>query len=847
MHGNKTNLSVATAAAKARQTRQTGVRFGMYFYLMSLVLITGLIFLAYYHQEDGLALLASEKDQLNQIKEQFLKRIQQTQFAAPIYQQNNNNLRSSSEEEEKIPVVSTKSWAPTTLPTLSPTAAVPPTPPPTPHPTPRPTKKTVTITTATSTMDTMPKSNTNRKRKNPPGSSDANSNKKKKKKKNKARRYAGSEILDIESDWAFHGELPWIEVMPTNKIPLKKDRRVVFHNLSLFTMNRSPGPRSSIPGRSRDLLIAEERLKEHIFHKNQSLADGTIPLDDAIDALYQTCQGPVYLGMATVKDDLYWQLIENFFYTSVRFNFSDCAMIICISDEKCLQQCAEAYFPCYNYQYRAEYDGKYLPSLLGENWEPTTIDDEEEKQLLAAKEIKKKSRVRIPTMEQIAQVKLLLVPKALQRGVSLFLLDLDVGFLHDPVHLVRPFLETPIVDIMVQEDMIFLMNRSRAGWKSWHTEPLPNIGLFLVRGNPKTQLMFDIAWDKYRVMDDDYAKQQPGKDQNHVLDSMRIARGTAAMKYAYYDNNTAPLLDKLVLKHGNVMELGGELLASFLAEKGTIAMHATCYEQSTKVHGLRAAAAFWNPRHYDALTRTITKVLVYISEEQILEEVRALIYLAMRTNRHLIIPNIIGNPHVVEKNVYPDMTRMALVDNEYRLWPGFRVVFLKRTNGRNDLDVDILEPGFYWRIARDYDDPDDVTSVFYHPTKHSLLDIKDLLGQEAFHSATRVVLAPDHITGPTDIKISSSSSENIPEKVRNYREQMTKLLKHWANNSIGIYPQPYSATIQQYRVLPEVKPARQDGDSRDKDIVNQIMQGMRLCRNIFHPPVGNRTCFQVCD
>lgn len=830
----------STAVAKGRPAGRAsggGLRFGVYFYLMGLLSVTGVLFLVFYHQGDGLALLASEKDQLNQIKEQFLKRIQQTQFAAPIHHgtvhaegrpQSNLRPQGGSSEDSTPSVVN---WAPTVRPTARPTAA-PTTQPPTAAPTFLPTLKLTT----TSTTD--PK----KQRRKPKGDGGNGGDKrKKKKKKNKARRYAGNEVLDVEADWAVGGELPWIEVMPTKKIPLKKDRRVVFRDLSLFSMDRSPGPRSTVPGRSRDLVLAEQRLGQHLFHQNQSLADGTTPLDEAIETLYRHCGGPVYLGMATVKDDLYWQLIENFFYTAVRFRFSDCAMIICISDDKCLQQCADARFPCYNYRYRAEYEGDPLPALPGEDWEPPQEDDKD-RALRLEREAKKKARARVPVMEQIAQVKLLLVPKALQRGVSVFLLDLDVGFLHDPVHLVRPFLETPVVDIMVQEDMIFIMNRSRAGWRSWFTEPLPNIGLFLVRGNAKTQLVFDIAWDKYRVMDDDYAKQQPGKDQNHVLDAMRIARGTAAMKYAYYDNNTAPLLDKLVLKHGNVMELGGELLAKFLAEKGTIAMHATCYEQSTKVHGLRAAAAFWNPRHYDPLARTLTKVLVYVSEQQILEEVRSLIFLAMATGRRLIVPNIIGDPRPPPGRSYPDMTRIALVDGAHRLWPGFRVVFLKRSNGRNDLDVDIVEPGFYWRIQRDYDDPDAVTPLFFHPAKHSLLDVKRLLQQEPFHSATRIVLAPDHTQGD-----AAAPEEAQPAVVRQYRVQVASLLARWANDSVGVYPQPYAATRQMYRTLPEVKPARQDGDERDQTIVNAIMMGMRLCKNIFHPPAGNRTCFQVCD
>ena len=79
------------------------------------------------------------------------------------------------------------------------------------------------------------------------------------------------------------------------------------------------------------------------------------------------------------------------------------------------------------------------------------------------------------------------------------MLDLDVGFLGNPMNLVQTFIESPSVDIFVQEDLLFIMNRSLAGWKTWFTEPLPNIGLFLVRGNSKTAQMFNIAWEQYNV------------------------------------------------------------------------------------------------------------------------------------------------------------------------------------------------------------------------------------------------------------------------------------------------------------------------------------------------------------
>lgn len=82
--------------------------------------------------------------------------------------------------------------------------------------------------------------------------------------------------------------------------------------------------------------------------------------------------------------------------------------------------------------------------------------------------------------------------------------------------------------------------------------------------------------------------------------------------------------------------------ASILQEQKSIAMHTTCYEHSTKVMGLKATNAFWNPEYYNPLRRTITKQLLFVNEAQLLDEVRSLVWLAIRTNRALVLPNILG-------------------------------------------------------------------------------------------------------------------------------------------------------------------------------------------------------------
>jgi len=250
--------------------------------------------------------------------------------------------------------------------------------------------------------------------------------------------------------------------------------------------------------------------------------------------------------MATVGEDLYWQLAENFVYGLVKYNYSSCSLIICVGDTRCMDMCRKQYFPCFLYR---QENGLSKSSV----------------------------------MEQIAILKLQYIPKALTLGVDVFMLDLDVGFLASPDYLLDVYRETPMVDVFVQEDYLFIMNRSKAGWGTWHTEPLPNIGMFLCRGNNRTAKVFELALKCYLKITDDEEKSKPGTDQSCVLDAMRVGRGTFALKYAYFNNATAPLMDKLTLHHGTVNELGGQQIGGLLEQVKSVAMHTTCYEKSTKV------------------------------------------------------------------------------------------------------------------------------------------------------------------------------------------------------------------------------------------------------------------------
>ena len=203
-------------------------------------------------------------------------------------------------------------------------------------------------------------------------------------------------------------------------------------------------------------------------------------------------------------------------------------------------------------------------------------------------------------------------------------------------------------------------------------------------------------------------------------------------------------MDKVVQKWRGV-ELGGQPVATFTEQQKTIAVHTTCYEQRTKVMGLKAVNGFWNPRYYDHLRPTLTKQIIFISEAQVRDEVRSLVWLAMATKRSFISPNLLGGSE--KASISP--THLG-----HAMWPGFRVAYLKRERGKmhygnrdtkmvkNVLDVEVLEPAYYWRVARDYDPVPDPVIVYIYP-QDTLVDVRDrILALDTTNNAKQPRSAP---------------------------------------------------------------------------------------------------------
>jgi hypothetical protein len=548
-------------------------------------------------------------------------------------------------------------------------------------------------------------------------------------------------------------------------------------------------------------------------------ATDRLALEDVMQYLQEqpACRGrPVAISMAQVGTELYWQLIENFIYTMVKFRMSDCAVMVCVTDQECMRLCAASGFPCYYYDHTLHSPNGTLPSAL----------------------------------EQIAHLKLRHLPRALRRGVDLLMLDLDVGFLDDPMKLIRQFYTDRQLlkkDVIVQQDMVFIMDRSVEKWKTWYVYPMPNIGLFLARGTNKTADMFDVAWEDYQTMSPE-RRALPGKDQNKVVEAMK-STGT---QWAYWPRKRAPLLDKVFKFENKTFELGGEAAVRWFGTTGTVAVHTTCYEQRTKMMGLKATNAFWNPHYYDPRQRTLTKALLWSAggDDTLRQELRALVYLALVTRRALIVPNVLG----------PDGANAVDPFDNRSYWPGFRVLRKRPNNakapnrsgsGGNWLHdvaaaghrppssapadagaLSVLEPGFYWRVLRDYAEatPDPVVTSFARGD--SLRAMERRLLADDLAALPRLVL--DVEPGP------SAKTDAAGRAARQAR------LRAWADDSVGRM-RSYAEEVAEYAPLPPVDLRRDKGVANVR-LAADVVQDYRSCNGIFETYTmrGNRSCFDRC-
>ena len=324
------------------------------------------------------------------------------------------------------------------------------------------------------------------------------------------------------------------------------------------------------------------------------------------------------------------------------------------------------------------------------------------------------------------------------------------------------------------------------------------------------------------------------------------------------------------------VELGGIAAQTLMggSSVGAFAGHTTCYEHYTKVMGLKAVNAFWNPLYYDPHRPTITKQLVYTDGLTLLDDLRSLVWLAFATNRSIIIPNVLGKDEFLS---------MVGGFGGKTLWPGFRVLKFKK---EVSMLTSILEPGFYWRVNRDYAPVPEPKIVYYNPKIQDVEDIRKVVA--AAEKFPRVVLHPMVLPKFLMDHASSNLEEGNDLLSNSKRKELNTLvngiaddIRRWSIDSVGVFAGHYFQEERAYQPLPSVKGLRVmqsnhwRGDTgglraynsmlndwavpeiylsetpqaervRGRNSAENLLQGMRLCMHMFKLVNGNRSCFDKC-
>ena len=139
-----------------------------------------------------------------------------------------------------------------------------------------------------------------------------------------------------------------------------------------------------------------------------------------------------------------------------------------------------------------------------------------------------------------------------------------------------------------------------------------------------------------------------------------------------------------------------------------------------------------------------------------------------------------------------------------------------------------LSLAYYWRIERDYDEVPEPAVYAYNAAEPNLITLRDQL-LTTYKGAPRVVLHPHSASGFIGSLVDISGSHNAVDAV-----------SAWAEDSVGLYTDPYATVLKGYHQLPTLDTARKvEGASILENNVN-------LCSGMFGPPPGNRSCFQIC-
>ena len=261
-------------------------------------------------------------------------------------------------------------------------------------------------------------------------------------------------------------------------------------------------------------------------------------------------------------------------------------------------------------------------------------------------------------------------------------------------------------------------------------------------------------------------------------------------------------------------------------------------------------------------------------------------YLAIVTDRTLIVPNILGSEDLEGPNVQ--------LFNGLAMWPGFRVTHIssqreeevrrkkrmerqekKRKEkgaqsshsneksgfknsfffnersaaaasaavpysvGCDVLDLlTIVEPAYYWRVSRDYSSSVPDPSVISFMRSATLQNMEDYLLSPAISDIPRIVINMDKNKRNKIDPLHAGVALDV------HNSTLSRLIT-WANDSVGTY-KSYNTEYADYLPLPKLlyDRARNAHRSALRDL---IIDMVRPCHRMLETNRGNRSCFDKCS
>jgi len=208
-----------------------------------------------------------------------------------------------------------------------------------------------------------------------------------------------------------------------------------------------------------------------------------------------------------------------------------------------------------------------------------------------------------------------------------------------------------------------------------------------------------------------------------------------------------------------------------------------------------------------------------------------------------------------------DVTDVQLYEGN-ALWPGFRVAFFKKGFPHH---VSILEPGFYWRVRRDYagggsssssaggvlHSTYNVPAVTVLPlvgdSARSIVALEALLLSAKYHLKERILM---HAPSPQETDaFSNAESTNSAIMDKLLDKPTLARLQRWADDSVGVYPDQFQAESERYGQLPSLGGRRSGVLSHllaNPAMAETVIDQVRLCNQVHNPNLGNRSCFDKC-